>query len=45
VGEQGGGLIAIAGAVYAGKGVGGWTQDPAMTGDPQPVSRRVFPAD
>jgi hypothetical protein len=30
VGEQGGGLIAIAGAVYAGKGVGGWTQDAAM---------------
>ena len=31
VGEQGGGLIVIAGAVYAGKGVGGWTQDAAMT--------------
>ena len=31
VGEQGGGLIVIAGPVYAGKGVDGWTQDPAMT--------------
>ena len=31
VGDQGGGLIVIAGAVYAGKGVGGWTQDAAMT--------------
>ena len=31
VGEQGGGLIVIAGAVYAGKGVGGWTQDDTMT--------------
>jgi hypothetical protein len=31
VGQQGGGLIVIAGPVYAGKGVGGWTQENAMT--------------
>lgn len=31
VGDQGGGLIVVAGAAYAGRGVGGWTQDPAMT--------------
>jgi hypothetical protein len=31
VGQQGGGLIVIGGPVYAGKGVGGWTQDTAMT--------------
>ena len=31
VGEQGGGLIVVAGPVYAGKGVGGWMQDPAMS--------------
>ncbi len=30
VSEQGGGLILIAGSVYAGRGVGGWTQDAAM---------------
>ena len=30
VGEQGGGLIVVAGAVYAGRGIGGWTQDPAI---------------
>ena len=41
VGQQGGGLIVVAGAVYAGKGVGGWTQDPAMTPDPQSLPRRV----
>ncbi len=29
VGEQGGGMIAIAGPVNAGQTVGGWTQDPA----------------
>jgi hypothetical protein len=31
VGEQGGGLIVIAGAVHAGKGISGWNQDAAMT--------------
>ena len=40
VGEQGGGLIVIAGAVYAGKGVGGWTQDAAMT----PI-RNLYPVE
>ncbi len=30
VSEQGGGLIVVAGSVYAGRGVGGWTQDAAM---------------
>jgi hypothetical protein len=30
VGEQGGGLIAIAGPVWAGKAINGWIQDPAM---------------
>lgn len=30
VGEQGGGLIVVAGPVYAGQAVGGWVQDPAM---------------
>ena len=30
VGEQGGGLIVVAGPVYAGQTVGGWVQDPAM---------------
>jgi hypothetical protein len=40
VGDQGGGLVVIAGAAYAGKGVGGWTQDPAMT----PV-RNLYPVD
>ena len=29
VGEQGGGLIVVAGSVYAGRGIGGWIQDPA----------------
>ena len=40
VGEQGGGLIVVAGPVYAGKGVGGWTQDPAMT----PI-RNLYPVE
>ncbi|MHB8902368.1 MAG: hypothetical protein ACYC6Y_26715, partial [Thermoguttaceae bacterium] len=30
VGEQGGGLVVIAGPVYTGEPVGGWVQDPAM---------------
>ena len=30
VGEQGGGLIVVAGAVNACRGVGGWVQDPAL---------------
>lgn len=30
VAEQGGGLIAVAGPVYAGKTISGWLQDPAM---------------
>jgi hypothetical protein len=30
VGEQGGGMIAVAGAVYAGEAVTGWVQDSAM---------------
>lgn len=40
VGEQGGGLIAIAGAAYAGKGVGGWIHDEAMT----PI-RNLYPVE
>jgi hypothetical protein len=40
VGEQGGGLIVIAGSVYAGKGVGGWTQDVAMA----PI-RNLYPVE
>jgi hypothetical protein len=30
VAEQGGGLIVIPGPVFAGKSIGGWTQDPAL---------------
>lgn len=40
VGEQGGGLIAIAGAAYAGKGVGGWFHDDAM----MPI-RNLYPVE
>jgi hypothetical protein len=40
VAEQGGGLIVVAGAVYAGKGVGGWTHDEAMT----PI-RNLYPVE
>ena len=31
VADQGGGLIVVAGGVYAGKGIGGWTENVAMT--------------
>jgi len=40
VGDQGGGLIVIAGAVYAGKGVGGWTENAAMA----PI-RNLYPVE
>ncbi len=40
VGDQGGGLIVVAGAVYAGKGVGGWTENAAMA----PI-RNLYPVE
>jgi len=40
VAEQGGGLIVVAGPVYAGKGVNAWVQDPVMT----PV-RNLYPVE
>jgi hypothetical protein len=40
VADQGGGLIVIAGAVYAGKGIGGWTENAAMT----PI-RNLYPVE
>jgi hypothetical protein len=40
VSEQGGGLVVIAGPVYAGKGVGGWTQSSAMT-----AIRNLYPVE
>jgi hypothetical protein len=40
VGEQSGGLIVVAGSVNAGRGVGGWTQDPAMT-----AIRNLYPVE
>jgi hypothetical protein len=38
--EQGGGLVVIAGPVYAGQGVAGWTQNPAMN-----VIRNLYPVE
>ncbi len=40
VADQGGGLIVVAGAVYAGKGIGGWTDNAAMT----PI-RNLYPVE
>ena len=40
VADQGGGLIVVAGAVYAGKGLGGWTENAAMT----PI-RNLYPVE
>lgn len=40
VGEQGGGLIVVAGSAYAGRGIGGWTDDAAMA----PI-RNLYPVE
>ena len=40
VADQGGGLIVVAGAVYAGKGIGGWTENAATT----PI-RNLYPVE
>jgi len=40
VGEQGGGLIVVAGAVNACRGLDGWVQDPAMT-----ILRNLYPVE
>jgi len=40
VGEQGGGLIVVAGAVHAGRGLDGWPQDPALA-----AIRNLYPVE
>jgi hypothetical protein len=40
VSEQGGGLIVVAGPVFAGKGIDGWTHNPAMT-----AIRNLYPVE